>query len=181
MQDENRHGDFFAAVLKARPEYLNDWKAKLWSLFFCHSVYITMYLNDHQRSSFYESVGLNTTQFNQHVILETNNSTARLFPAVRFQWFCLEQLRLTTLRCLVLSYHAVSFSILSIAGFSFDFAISYLCTGCTLFAAQNFTVFPDCSLILVVFVLMPPVCECVMILRRRCNVLVGQLLCDFFM
>jgi magnesium-protoporphyrin IX monomethyl ester (oxidative) cyclase len=83
MQDENRHGDFFAAVLKARPECLNDWKAKLWSRFFCHSVYITMYLNDHMRSSFYEAIGLNTTQFDQHVIIETNNATARTFPAVR--------------------------------------------------------------------------------------------------
>jgi len=68
--------------MKARPEYLRDWKAKLWSRFFCHSVYITMYLNDHQRSAFYESLGLETTQFNQHVIVETNNATARLFPAV---------------------------------------------------------------------------------------------------
>ena len=42
-----------------------------------------MYLNDHQRSSFYETLGLDTKQFNQHVIIETNNSTARLFPAVR--------------------------------------------------------------------------------------------------
>lgn len=30
-QDENRHGDFFSAVLKARPEFLNDWQAKLWA------------------------------------------------------------------------------------------------------------------------------------------------------
>ena len=81
-QDESRHGDFLAAILKARPELLNDWVAKLWSRFFCLSVYITMYLNDHQRSAFYESLGLNTTQFNQHVIIETNKSTERLFPAV---------------------------------------------------------------------------------------------------
>eukprot|EP00976_Prorocentrum_cordatum_P101428 1192631-Prorocentrum_minimum.AAC.3 len=39
-----------------------------------------MYLNDHSRSSFYESVGLNTTEFNQHVIIETNRTTARIFP-----------------------------------------------------------------------------------------------------
>lgn len=56
----HRHGDFFTAVLKARPEFINDWQAKLWSRFFCLSVYITMYLNDHQRSAFYESLGLNT-------------------------------------------------------------------------------------------------------------------------
>eukprot|EP00245_Coleochaete_scutata_P009369 TRINITY_DN3069_c0_g1_i1.p1 TRINITY_DN3069_c0_g1~~TRINITY_DN3069_c0_g1_i1.p1 ORF type:complete len:434 (+),score=105.80 TRINITY_DN3069_c0_g1_i1:218-1519(+) len=81
-QDENRHGDFFSALLKAQPQYLNDWKAKLWSRFFCLSVYVTMYLNDHSRSAFYESVGLNTTQFNMHVIIETNRTTARIFPAV---------------------------------------------------------------------------------------------------
>ncbi|GAX74025.1 hypothetical protein CEUSTIGMA_g1475.t1 [Chlamydomonas eustigma] len=81
-QDENRHGDFFAAVLKARPELVNDWEAKLWSRFFCLSVYITMYLNDHQRTAFYESIGLKTTEFNQHVIIETNKSTARIFPEV---------------------------------------------------------------------------------------------------
>ena len=28
--DENRHGDFFTAVLKARPEFVNDFESKLW-------------------------------------------------------------------------------------------------------------------------------------------------------
>ena len=41
-----------------------------------------MYLNDHQRTKFYESLGLNTRQFNQHVIIETNRATERLFPVV---------------------------------------------------------------------------------------------------
>ncbi|GLC34271.1 cardiolipin synthase [Pleodorina starrii] len=81
-QDENRHGDFLAACLKARPELLNTWEAKLWSKFFCLSVYVTMYLNDHQRTAFYEALGLTTRQFNQHVIIETNKSTERLFPVV---------------------------------------------------------------------------------------------------
>ena len=81
-QDENRHGDFFSAILKARPEFLNDTEAKLWSRFFCLSVYITMYLNDHSRSEFYESLGMNTTQFNMHVIHQTNKTTATIFPQV---------------------------------------------------------------------------------------------------
>ncbi|KAG0495959.1 hypothetical protein HPP92_000650 [Vanilla planifolia] len=59
-QDENRHGDFFSALMKAQPQFLNDWKAKLWSRFFCLSVYVTMYLNDCQRTAFYEGIGLNT-------------------------------------------------------------------------------------------------------------------------
>jgi len=81
-QDENRHGDFFSAILKARPEFLNTFEAKLWARFFCLSVYVTMYLNDHGRSEFYESLGLNTTQFNMHVIHQTNKTTATIFPQV---------------------------------------------------------------------------------------------------
>ena len=81
-QDENRHGDFFTAVLKARPEFINDFEAKLWSRFFCLSVYVTMYLNDHSRAEFYESIGLDTTKFNMHVIHQTNKTTAQIFPQV---------------------------------------------------------------------------------------------------
>eukprot|EP00252_Welwitschia_mirabilis_P027034 TRINITY_DN910_c0_g1_i1.p1 TRINITY_DN910_c0_g1~~TRINITY_DN910_c0_g1_i1.p1 ORF type:complete len:438 (-),score=62.74 TRINITY_DN910_c0_g1_i1:548-1783(-) len=81
-QDENRHGDFFSALLKAQPQFLNDWKAKLWSRFFCLSVYVTMYLNDCQRTLFYEGIGLNTKEFDMHVLIETNRTAARIFPAV---------------------------------------------------------------------------------------------------
>lgn len=81
-QDENRHGDFFQAVLKAQPQFVNDWESKLWSRFFCLSVYVTMYLNDNQRSAFYESLGLNTMEFNMHVIHQTNRTTATIFPQV---------------------------------------------------------------------------------------------------
>ncbi|CAI9761220.1 unnamed protein product [Fraxinus pennsylvanica] len=81
-KDENRHGDFFSALMKAQPQFLNDWKAKLWARFFCLSVYVTMYLNDCQRTAFYEGIGLNTKEFDMHVIIETNRTTARIFPAV---------------------------------------------------------------------------------------------------
>ena len=79
-----RHGDFFTAILKTQPAMINDWQSRQWSKFFCLSVYVTMYLNDHQRDAFYSSLGMNTTQFNQHVIIETNNTTARIFPEVGF-------------------------------------------------------------------------------------------------
>ncbi|THU68556.1 hypothetical protein C4D60_Mb08t05140 [Musa balbisiana] len=81
-QDENRHGGFFSALLKAQSQFLSDWKAKLWSQFFCLSVYVTMYLNDCQRTAFYEGIGLNTKEFDIHVINEINRTTARIFPAV---------------------------------------------------------------------------------------------------
>ena len=41
-----------------------------------------MYLNDHSRTEFYESVGLDTTEFNMHVIHQTNKTTASIFPQV---------------------------------------------------------------------------------------------------
>ena len=81
-QDENRHGDFFSAMLKSQPDMLAGWEGALWSKFFCLSVYVTMYLNDHGRSSFYESLGLDTTQFNMHVLHQTNKTTATIFPEV---------------------------------------------------------------------------------------------------
>ncbi len=36
-QDENRDGDFFSALLKAQPQFLNNWQAKLWSRLYCLS------------------------------------------------------------------------------------------------------------------------------------------------
>jgi len=61
---------------------VNTWEAKLWVRFFSLSVYVTMYLNDHSREEFYGSIGLNTTQFNMHVIHQTNKTTAAIFPQV---------------------------------------------------------------------------------------------------
>lgn len=55
-------------------QFLDDWKAKLWSRFFCLSVYVTMYLNDHQRDAFYSSLGLNTKQFNRCTAVYTLHS-----------------------------------------------------------------------------------------------------------
>ncbi|KAH9675083.1 Magnesium-protoporphyrin IX monomethyl ester (oxidative) cyclase [Citrus sinensis] len=46
------------------------------------NVYVTMYLNDCQRTAFYEGIGLDTKEFDMHVIIETNRTTARIFPAV---------------------------------------------------------------------------------------------------
>lgn len=81
-QDENRHGDFFDAILKAQPNFLNDWKAKLWCRFFLLSVFATMYLNDLQRANFYAAIGLDARSYDKHVIEKTNNTAARVFPVI---------------------------------------------------------------------------------------------------
>lgn len=81
-QDENRHGDFFDALMRAQPQFLNDWRARLWCRFFLLSVFATMYLNDIQRTGFYESIGLNTREFEVEVIEKTNETAGRVFPVI---------------------------------------------------------------------------------------------------
>jgi magnesium-protoporphyrin IX monomethyl ester (oxidative) cyclase len=81
-QDENRHGDFFAAILKSQKPLLNTYESRLWCKFFLLSVFATMYLNDIQRSNFYSTIGLNTKQFDLHVIRKTNQSAGTLFPVI---------------------------------------------------------------------------------------------------
>ncbi len=81
-QDENRHGDFFDAIMRAQPQFLNDWKARLWCRFFLLSVFGTMYLNDVQRSGFYKALGLDARQYDKEVIEKTNETAGRVFPIV---------------------------------------------------------------------------------------------------
>lgn len=81
-QDENRHGDFFDAIMKAQPQILNDWRARLWCRFFLLSVFATMYLNDIQRSDFYASIGLDAREYDKYVIEKTNETAGRVFPVM---------------------------------------------------------------------------------------------------
>ncbi|MGL5065776.1 MAG: magnesium-protoporphyrin IX monomethyl ester (oxidative) cyclase [Microcoleus sp.] len=81
-QDENRHGDFFDAVMRAQPQMLNDWKARLWCRFFLLSVFATMYLNDIQRAGFYRSLGLDAREYDIEVIKKTNETAGRVFPVM---------------------------------------------------------------------------------------------------
>ena len=81
-QDENRHGDFFAAILKSQKHLLNTFESRLWCKFFLLSVFATMYLNDTLRSDFYATIGLDTKQFDKHVIRKTNQSAGTLFPVI---------------------------------------------------------------------------------------------------
>jgi magnesium-protoporphyrin IX monomethyl ester (oxidative) cyclase len=81
-QDENRHGDFFDAIMKAQPQMLQGWQGKLWSRFFLLSVFATMYLNDIQRKDFYAAIGLDAREYDIHVIKKTNETAGRVFPVI---------------------------------------------------------------------------------------------------
>lgn len=81
-QDENRHGDIFTALLRSQPKLWNTWQSRLWSRFFLLSVFATHTLTVHERASFYESLGLDATEFDQEVIRKTNQTSARAFPSI---------------------------------------------------------------------------------------------------
>lgn len=79
-QDENRHGDFFDAILRAQPKFLEGLQSSLWCRFFLLSVFATMYLNDIQRSDFYAAIGLDAREYDKQVIEKTNETAGRVFP-----------------------------------------------------------------------------------------------------
>jgi magnesium-protoporphyrin IX monomethyl ester (oxidative) cyclase len=81
-QDENRHGDFFDAMLRSQPSFVNNLKSRLWSRFFLLSVFGTMYLNDVQRAGFYKSIGLDPREYDKEVIEKTNQTAGRIFPVI---------------------------------------------------------------------------------------------------
>ena len=81
-QDENRHGDFFDALMKAQPSTVKGFVAKLWCRFFLLAVFATMYIRDVGRKEFYEALGLNAREYDKYVIDKTNETSARVFPVV---------------------------------------------------------------------------------------------------
>jgi len=96
-QDENRHGDFFDALMKAQPDTVRGFTARLWCRFFLLAVFATMYVRDVARKDFYEALGLDARTYDKEVIIKTNETSARVFPVVldvenpRF-WIRLERL-----------------------------------------------------------------------------------------
>ena len=81
-QDENRHGDFFDALMKAQPGTVRGLQARLWCRFFLLAVFATMYVRDVARKEFHEALGLDARAYDKEVIAKTNETSARVFPVV---------------------------------------------------------------------------------------------------
>jgi magnesium-protoporphyrin IX monomethyl ester (oxidative) cyclase len=77
--DEYRHGEFFAMLMRSQPELLQG-NNRRWIRFFLLAVYATMYLNDARRSSFYAAMGLNWREYDQQVLRLCNDIATQVFP-----------------------------------------------------------------------------------------------------